>query len=267
MTYSRLLINIKELLAILFTLRSFPHLRGPGVLRVRADSLVNVHVLNTMRSRSPALMSVVREVLRELHSRQLRAEAYWLSSIANAHADKLSRDRDASDWRLRRSVFSVLQARWGPLVVDRFASERNRQLPVFKSAAACPGTAAVDAWRQDWRGVHNYVNPPFSMAALAINKLAVEGASAVLVLPVWRAQPWWARFLALADAAVLPPVGSPLYTHGLYVSPAKSPRWRTAAFYVAPATTRRTGSAGAPPPTWECWPPSARRVPALRPPA
>lgn len=59
----------------MLTLRSFPSLRGPGVVRFRLDSLVNVHVINSMRSRSPALMAVVRELHWELHRRQLRAEA------------------------------------------------------------------------------------------------------------------------------------------------------------------------------------------------
>lgn len=90
-------INAKEMLAMLFTLRSFPHLRGPGVVRFRVDSMVSVHVLNTMRSRSPSLMGLVRELHAELHSRQLRAECYWLSTVANAHADKLSKDADSTD--------------------------------------------------------------------------------------------------------------------------------------------------------------------------
>lgn len=69
MTHMPAHINIKELLAMLFTLRSFPRLRGPGVVRFRVDSLVNVHVVNTMRSRSPALMEVLRELQWELHRR------------------------------------------------------------------------------------------------------------------------------------------------------------------------------------------------------
>lgn len=161
----------------------------------------------------------------------------------------------------------MLDERWGPLSVDRFASAANAQLPRWNSRVAGPGAEAVDAWRQDWRREHNYVNPPFSHAALAINKLHVEGASAVLILPVWTAQTWWARLMALAELAVLLPAGAPLYTHGAAAGPAPSPRWQTAAFIVAPATTPRTACAGGRPPTWVSWPPLARRVPGPRRPA
>lgn len=238
-------INIKELWGAVLTLRSFPSLRGPGVVRFRLDSLVNVHVINSMRSRSPALMAVVRELHWELHRRQLRAEASWLSTVANVHADRLSREADSSDWRLRRSVFLVLHARWGPLTVDRFALSGNAQLPRFNAAVASPGVEAVDAWRQLWWGERNYVNPPFAQAALALAKVAAEGAEAVLVLPVWPAQPWWPRLLSLASRAVLLPAAAPLFTHGRYASPAPSPPWQTGAFYVAAARSRSLASAGA----------------------
>lgn len=68
-------INIQEIRAMLETPESFPNVRFPGVVRVRIVSMANVHVLNTMRLRLPALMDVVRELHKELHSRQLRARA------------------------------------------------------------------------------------------------------------------------------------------------------------------------------------------------
>lgn len=258
-------INVQEVRAMLYTLQSFPNLRGPGVIRFRLDSMVSVHVLNSMRSMSPALMNVVRALHAELHRRQLRAEGYWLSTVANAHADRLSRDRDSSDWRLRRSVFSVLYARWGPFTIDRFATTLNTHLFRFNSAVANPNSEAVDAYRQRWGGAeHNYINPPLSQAALAIAKVAADGASAVLVPPVWPAQPWWARINHLAQAAVLLPDGAPLFKHGRYMGPGHSPRWQTAAFYVEPPTIPSTALAGGRSPTWESWPPSARQAPAPR---
>lgn len=238
-------INKQEMLAMLYTLRSFPSVRGPGVVHFRVDSMVSVHVLNSMRSRSPALMSVVRDLHAELNSRQLSAEACWLSTVANEHAERLLRDRDSTDWRLRRSVFSVLHSRWGPLTIDRFATTLNTHLPRFNSAVANPEAKAVVAYRQSWGGnEHNYINPPLSQAALVIAKISHENASAVLVLPIWPAQPWWARISCIAQTAVLLPDGAPLFTHGWYAGRGLSPRWQTAAFYVAPRTSPNMASAG-----------------------
>lgn len=210
-------------------------------------------------------MDVVRDLYAELHRRQLRAEGYWLSTVANALADRLSRDRDSSNWCLRRSVFLVLHSRWGPFMIDRFATALNTHLPRFNSAVANPCREDVGAYRQHWAGVeHNYINPPLSQAALAIFKVEADGSSAVLVLPVWTAQPWWHRINLLEQAAVLLPDGAPPYTHGRYAGPGLSPRWQTAAIYVAPPTNRITSSAGGRPPTLESWQPSARRVPVPR---
>lgn len=142
--------------------------------------MVSVHVLNSMRSRSPALMDVVRDLHAELHRRQLRAEGYWLSTVANAHADRLSRDRDSSDWGLRRSFFLVLHSRWGPLTIDRFATVLNTHLPRFNCAVANPDAEAVDAYKQHRGGPeHNNTNPPLSQAESAISKVAADGTSAV----------------------------------------------------------------------------------------
>lgn len=208
-------INVQEMLAMLYSLRSFQHLRGPGVIRFRIDSMFNVHVRSSMRSRSPALMDVVRDLHFELNKRQLSAEAYWLSTVANKHAARLSRDRDGTDWRLRRSPFLVLHSRWGAFTVDRFATAVNTQLERFNSAVANPGFHAVDAYLQPWGGLeHNYINPPLSQAALVISEIAQDNASAVFVLPVWPAQPWWARILSLATKAVVLSMTAPLYAVG-----------------------------------------------------
>eukprot|EP00168_Porphyra_purpurea_P015821 TRINITY_DN4959_c0_g1_i1.p9 TRINITY_DN4959_c0_g1~~TRINITY_DN4959_c0_g1_i1.p9 ORF type:complete len:121 (-),score=14.76 TRINITY_DN4959_c0_g1_i1:384-746(-) len=119
------------------------------------DSVVNVHVISMMRSRCLALMRVLQDLHYDLHRRQLRDEAKWLSTVANEHADKLSRDRDSSDWRLRRPVFLVLHSRRGPLTVDCFATDANAHRPRFSSAVACPGAEAANAWNLPWRGEHN----------------------------------------------------------------------------------------------------------------
>lgn len=155
-------------------------------------------------------MDVVREVYVDLHSRQLRADAYWLSTVANEHADRLSRDRYRTYWRLRRSVILVLQSRWGPFTVDRFATVVETQLERFNSVVANPGADAVDAYRQPWGGMeHSYVNSPLAQAALAISKMAKENASGVMFLPFWPAQPRWARIIPLASLAIYPPSVGP----------------------------------------------------------
>lgn len=250
-------INVQELMALDNALDCFPHVTGPGVLRLRLDSTVNVAVLNNMTTRSPALKVVLDRVVSKLSKRCLRAEATWLSSVANVEADKLSRDLDSSDWYLRRDIFLALHHAWGPLTVDRFASSANRQLPRFNSLTAAAGCEAVDGWAQHWGGERNYVNPPISQLSLVLPKLRRDRATAVVIVPEWRAFPWWRELLMAAHASVLLPQTARLFTHGKWASPARRPSWRTAALLIdgnnpAPAASRG-GMSPRPPP----WPPSA----------
>lgn len=124
------------------------------------------------------------------------------------------------------------------------------------------------AFCQPWGGgEHNYIKPPFAQAALVIAqaalviaKVAAENASAVLVLPVWPALPWWQRILNIAAAAVILPTSASLFTHGRGMRQGFSPRWQTAALYVERWTTPTTVCAGALRRMWESWPPLARRA-------
>lgn len=71
-------INVQELSALDNALDCFPSTSGPGVLRLRLDSTVNVAVINNMTTRSPALKVVLNRIVHKLASRGLRAEATWL---------------------------------------------------------------------------------------------------------------------------------------------------------------------------------------------
>lgn len=237
-------INAKELAAVRLAVLSFtPLFRRGSRLAVRTDSRVTMGVLNTMCSRSPALMAEVRRLQDVLASLGLHVEATWLPTLANAEADRLSRDSDRTDWRLCPAVFAALTAHWGACTVDRFATIDNTQLPRYNSKECDPGCEAVDVWRQPWRGESNFVNPPFSQAGLAVRKIAADQADAIAILPVWRAQPWWAEARARAGAVCFLPSAVVHYTHGRARDARPNPGWTTAAFLL-----RRGGRA---------WPPAA----------
>lgn len=108
-------INLKERAAVRWAVQSFSHLFWPGAtLAVRTDLRVTMGVLNAMCSRSPRLMEDVRRLHDTLHTTDLRVTATWLRSLASAFADRLSRDRDRTDWWLCPAVFATLALAWGP---------------------------------------------------------------------------------------------------------------------------------------------------------
>lgn len=224
-------INLKELITVRLALESFPAaVAHGGLVRVRCDNMVVVNVLNNMTSRSLSLMHELRLLSALLDRLRCRLEASWLPTAENIWADKLSRDKDATDWRLNRSVFEALDRIWGPCTIDRFATAGSAQVQRFNSLMHHPGAEAVDAWAQHWGGGElNFVSPPFSQAALVVRKIVRDRASAVVVVPAWPAQLWWTETIHRADAAVYLPDTAALYTQGRYATPARRPRWRTVA--------------------------------------
>ena len=54
----------------------------------------------------------------------------------------------------------LVESRWGPHTVDRFANYYNTKLQRFNSRFLETGSEAVDAFTVDWRNENNYRCPP-----------------------------------------------------------------------------------------------------------
>ncbi|CAH3044907.1 unnamed protein product, partial [Porites lobata] len=79
------------------------------------------------------LQSLALSIFRFCFSHGIALEAQWIPRSLNERADLLSRFADKDDWRLNPSVFRLVDAKWGPHTIDRFASYYNAQLPRFNS--------------------------------------------------------------------------------------------------------------------------------------
>lgn len=77
-------------------------------------------------------------------------EVKWILSKENP-ADYLTRVWDPGDWRLDDWVFEELEAKWGPVSIDQFASHLNAKKRHFNSYYFCPNSEAVDCFTQDWQ--------------------------------------------------------------------------------------------------------------------
>ena len=96
-----------------------------------------------IRDRSGAPKSTVAMSIFDFLSNGISLEAQWIPSSQNEKADLLSGFVDKDDWRLNLSVFRLPDAKWGPHIVDRFATYYNAQLPRFNSKFASPGTLII----------------------------------------------------------------------------------------------------------------------------
>ena len=70
---------------------------------------------------------------------------------------------DYDDWRLNKTVFSFLDASWGPHTVDCFVSPHNKQVKRFPSCFWSPGCEAVDTFTVNWGNEINWWLPPFAV--------------------------------------------------------------------------------------------------------
>jgi len=87
----------------------------------------------------------------------------WLPRCQNEKVAYLSRIFDLGDWSVNPALFRLVDSRWGPHTVDRFASYYNAQVERFNSRFWNPGTEAADAFTQDWSNDNNWQCPPVSL--------------------------------------------------------------------------------------------------------
>lgn len=55
------------------------------------------------------------------------------------------------------------------------------------------GCEGVNALKHDGRGENGWANPPFNLVSAVVDKAIRSGCALTLVVPRWRAQPWYWR--------------------------------------------------------------------------
>ena len=122
------------------------------------------------------------------------------------------------------TVTDVLRDRivaWSGLqpTVDAFASEKNKRFPRHWE----------NAFQEDWSSEILWANPPFSMLPDVIDKICLEQARGILVVPEWPSQAWYHVLGAIALGWWEIPHDLPLFqTEGGVPLPQKK-NWRTRA--------------------------------------
>lgn len=111
----------------------------------------------------------------------------WLPSVANVHADRLSRTWDPRDLQLSRRALTLVKGIFshihGPPV---FSYRKLRAHPIPQRKAA------IAALNQDWGdGLGRLFNPPVDLVSLTLYKIEKERAKGILVVPDWPNQLWY----------------------------------------------------------------------------
>ena len=118
-------------------------------------------------------------------------EAQRIPRSLKEKALMLSQFIDPDDWSLHPSVFLLLNARWGPHTMYRFASHYNAQLPLFNSKDTSPGSCGVDAFIQNWSRWENWLCPPVNLVTQCVRHLEARCGCYTLIIPECPSAVFW----------------------------------------------------------------------------
>lgn len=186
-------INALELKAIYLGLRSLAKITNSHVKLLTDNNTALAYVRRMGGTKSPRCNEIAKMIWHWAETRNIWLTIQYIPSKENVTADRRSRKfHDHLEWSLSQNLFEQICDTWGMPEIDLFASRKNRKLPKYVSWHPEPDSWRVDAFSFDWDQHFFYAFPPFSMVARVARKLYQDGASAILVTPLWTTQPWLA---------------------------------------------------------------------------
>ena len=219
-------INILELKAAFFALKSFVKYQTNQVICLKLDNTTAVAYLNNLGgTHCSQLLRLTLEIWEWCEKKSVFLLAQHIPGKRNTAADIESRtSRDRNDWKLKASVILPMISH---CQVDLFASRLSHQLDQYVSWRPDPKAIHTDAFAMNWSNIEAYAFPPFNLVHAVLHKTKTDMASIVLVAPLWSAQPWWPLLLELLidypvylgnDPDLLEDVSNPGTIHPLFPS-------------------------------------------------
>lgn len=178
-------------------------------IQIFSDCVTAVMCINKFGSMKVHLLDLTEEIFAWAIPRGVHLSASHVKGCDNVQADRLSRHFNVNtEWALRHEVFLDLCSIFPSPHRDLFASRINNKLDNYVSWHPDPGSLATNAFSIPWNNVINYAFPPFSLIGRVLQKIQLEGASVLAILPLWPTRMWFAKALhLLADVPRILPRG------------------------------------------------------------
>jgi hypothetical protein len=198
-------INFLELWAAFLALQALCGDKKDVTVHLQMDNTTAIAYINNMGGmKSTELDTLARQVWQFCIQRNIWVFATHIPGSQNVVADRLSRKFDDNiEWKLDVTVFRELCTRWGKPDIDLFATRLNTQLDRFIAWRPDPEAMAVDAFTYSWSEGFLYAFPPFCLIGACIQKIMLDRAELILIVPVWPTQPWYSQ---IAPMLVEPPI-------------------------------------------------------------
>ena len=193
-------INLRELLAVQYSLKALEHLLVGLSVALFCDNTTTVAYLRRSGGTfSSTLNATAREILLWAEDRHVRLLPQFIMGSSNVTADALSRPNQVigSEWTLHQEVVDQLVHKW-PAVIDLFATSLTARLPVYFSPASDPRAAGTDALLQPWDDLQAYAFPPIAIIRRVLVKLrSSRNCELTLIAPFWPQREWFPDLLEL----------------------------------------------------------------------
>ncbi|CAC5391543.1 unnamed protein product [Mytilus coruscus] len=144
----------RELQSILLALISFKNRLRNKCVKWHTDNNNCVSIVQK-GSAKVHLQEIAINIFKLCSELNITLDVVWIPRSKNTKADYISKMIDIEDWGTNKEFFKLVDDMWGPHTVDRFASNLNKQLPIFNSKFWNPGVEAVDAFTQNWKNEVN----------------------------------------------------------------------------------------------------------------
>jgi ribonuclease HI len=191
-------INSLELYAVLLALKSLCVKQEGKHIRLRVDNMTAVHYISNIGGvRAVMCNKIAKEIWVWCMHRHIWLSVAFIKRVDNCEADHLSRVFEKrTEWMLSKAVFKKIVLIWGQPEVDLFASRVNKQIERFVAWRPDPEAFAIDAFSMVWDEFF-YAFPPFCLIARCLQKIFVDRAEGVVVVPAWTTQIWFPVLAAM----------------------------------------------------------------------
>ena len=172
---------------------------------MKIDNSTAIAYINKMGgTKYQQLNDVAYDIWASCELRRLWIFATYIPSKENTEADMASRvDNIDIEWELSPQAFREIWNRFGEMEVDLFATRKNSKCKYFCSWHKDPEALCIDAFTFKWDSLNFFAFPPFSLILRTLRKIQIDQACGVLVVPDWRAQPWYPLWLSMLQS---PPI-------------------------------------------------------------
>ena len=186
-------INYLELMAAFLALQSFESKITDKVVLLKLDNVTAVSYINAMGgSRSRSCNALTHKIWQWCISKKVFLKAVHIPGKSNIAADVQSRTfNDNLEWSLHKDEFAKLSRVFGQFSIDLFATRLNNKVDRFISWRPDPEATSVDAFVHFWGTEYFYAFPPFNLIGNCVQKIRMDKADGVIIVPFWPTQCWF----------------------------------------------------------------------------